>query len=121
MESAESGGTCCLVWRMVMELRGWVRTFVESELFMYGSAQWLIPPWSTFSMRATRKISGWGHVTENTPCGDDENVTTSSMLNIYLTSELIYFNIKQKTHLGRGVVEQLFSHARDVGLSVGPE
>lgn len=62
-------------------------------------------------MRATRKISGWGHVTENTPCGDDENVRTSSMLNIYLTSELIDFNIKQKTHLGRGVVEQFFSHA----------
>lgn len=48
-------------------VRGWCCTLVESELFMYGSAQWLIPPWSTLSMRATRKMSGWGHVTENTP------------------------------------------------------
>lgn len=61
-------------------VRGWASTLVESELFMYGSAQWLIPPWSTFSMRATRKISGWGHVTENTPCGNNSYLRTDSNL-----------------------------------------
>lgn len=61
---------CGIMWWNLGEGQGWAGTLVESELFMYGSAQWLIPPWSTFSMRATRKISGWGHVTENTPWGE---------------------------------------------------
>lgn len=60
----------CLMWNSAVGGHRWVGTLVESELFMYGSAQWLIPPWSTFSMRATRKMSGWGHVTENTPWGE---------------------------------------------------
>lgn len=58
------------MWNNAAGGHRWVGTLVESELFMYASAQWLIPPWSTFSMRATRKMSGCGHVTENTPWGE---------------------------------------------------
>lgn len=40
----------CIMWNNVVEsaesreVCGLVSTLVESELFMYGSAQWLIPP-----------------------------------------------------------------------------
>lgn len=43
-------------------------TFPGSEFFMYGSAQCVMLPCSTFSTRATRKISTCGSVTEKTPC-----------------------------------------------------
>lgn len=46
----------------------WQRTLVMSEVFMYGSAQWVMPFCNTFSTRATRKISAWGLVTEKIPC-----------------------------------------------------
>lgn len=68
---------------------------------MYGSAQWLIPPWSTFSMRATRKISGWGHVTENTPC--TMGVTMDMLEQIKYV--LVDLNMKLKPHWCRIVVE----------------
>lgn len=42
-------------------------TFPGSEFFMYGSAQCVMLPCSTFSTRATRKISACGSVTEKTP------------------------------------------------------
>lgn len=78
MESAECGGNSAGPrWNPVW---GQCSTLVESELFMYGSAQWLIPPWSTFSIRATRKMSGWGHVTEKTPCGQRGHVKTHASL-----------------------------------------
>lgn len=36
---------------------------------MYGSAQCVMPFCSTFSIRATRKMSAWGLVTEKMPLG----------------------------------------------------
>lgn len=94
-----------------MKVCGLVSTLVESELFMYASAQWLIPPWSTFSMRATRKISGWGQVTENTPCWDNENV------------RIEWFEYGTKNTFSQGSCwanVMFFSHVRDgnVALSV---
>lgn len=44
------------------------RTLFISEVLMYGSAQCVMPFCNTFSMRATRKISAWGLVTEKIAC-----------------------------------------------------
>lgn len=48
--------------------RKFPKTLFMSEVLMYGSAQWVMPFWRTFSTRATRKISAWGFVTEKIPC-----------------------------------------------------
>lgn len=53
----------------------WQRTLVMSEVFMYGSAQWVMPFCNTFSTRATRKISAWGLVTEKIPCKREGEMT----------------------------------------------
>lgn len=44
------------------------QTLFISDVFMYGSAQCVMPFCNTFSIRATRKISAWGLVTEKMAC-----------------------------------------------------
>lgn len=44
------------------------KTLFISDVLMYGSALCVMPFCSTFSIRATRKISAWGLVTEKIPC-----------------------------------------------------